>query len=753
MKIKISVRYRTNPGEALVLTTPKFRYEMACLVGDLWSIELTDRAFRAGAEFRFEVCSGTRTVRKEWRSHSLRFPKTGDLEIRSVWTERPENPVLQTPAFRDVLLKRPERDRKRRSEGNLIFVVSRGGLLPTQSLAIVGNGKTLGGWDKPIIMNGWDYPQWSVDLDVKDAFEYKFVVVETATGKILAWEEGPNHLFAEMPRSGSTLVITEVKPRFSLPQWRGAGIAVPVFSLRSKESFGCGDFHDLKMLAGWASSCGQKVIQILPINDTTLDGSWQDSYPYNSISAFALHPQYLHLPSLGIEKDARYLELQKELEALPGEDYEKVNRAKKAYALEAFKKDKSVLETPQYKAFEDANAFWLLPYAKFRAEKDNCPEAFHCFVQYHLHLQLKEAADYARSLGIILKGDLPIGVSRDGCDVRTNPELFHLDSQAGAPPDAFATDGQNWGFPTYNWEAMAREGYLWWKRRLGKMSEYFDAYRIDHILGFFRIWEIPLEYKSGLMGHFNPALPYSREELEAKGLEPDGELFLEDPRKKGYYHPRISSAGKNPLYEEFFYGRNEECWKESAMAKLPALTGCTGMLACGEDLGMIPACVPDVMESLDILSLEIQRMPKQYGREFADTASYPHLSVCSTGTHDTSTLRAWWEENPEASQRYYNAVLGHEGDAPAECTPEICREIIRLHLESPSMFAIFPLQDWLSIDGAVRYQGKPEDERINIPANPRHYWRYRMHCTLESLFSNDALTSLIRGMTVYAGRA
>ena len=356
-----------------------------------------------------------------------------------------------------------------------------------------------------------------------------------------------------------------------------------------------------------------------------------------------------------------------------------------------------------------------------------------------------------------------------------------MDSQAGAPPDAFAVDGQNWGFPTYNWEKMAEDGYQWWKNRLHKMNEYFDAFRIDHILGFFRIWEIPLKYKTGLMGYFNPALPFSADELRNWGFDVSGGryitpqegwdetdvLFIEDPRKKGFYHPRISAPlssrayfaldeGQkerfNLLYNDFFYHRNDGCWKESAYRKLPALLDATGMLACGEDLGMIPACVPETMADLNILSLEIQRMPKDPKVLFADPATYPYLCVCATGTHDMAPMRAWWEEDRALTDRFYHEMLHHIGDTPYFCEPWVCEQIIFQHMQSPAMFAILPLQDWVSIDGDVRYPGNPADERINVPAIPRYYWRFRMHSTLESLIGNDKLNKQIRNLVLNSGR-
>src|SRR5208337_2896442 len=143
---------------------------------------------------------------------------------------------------------------------------------------------------------------------------------------------------------------------------------------------------------------------------------------------------------------------------------------------------------------------------------------FHRFLQYHLEAQLVEATQYAHSKGVILKGDIAIGVCRYGADAWEQPELFHTDMQAGAPPDAFAAKGQNWGFPTYNWPRMKQDGFAWWKQRFEQMSCYFDAFRIDHILGFFRIWSIPMHAVEGILGNFVPAIPVKLEEFRQRGI-------------------------------------------------------------------------------------------------------------------------------------------------------------------------------------------------------------------------------------------
>ena len=811
MTTNIQVHYRTAWGESIQLRVGKRRIPMEPSFGELWQIVLTGRDIHDGDRFTFELVRDGKVVKREWREHLYAYHTPGkNIIVRSRWMERPYNSAFYSAAFSEVVFRRPDGcsfrhpGKEAGARGNVSIQVAAPEVRSHESLAIVGCGDFLGNWDRVHLMSDHLAPWWFLTMDIHEPIEYKFVVVDTQTKAIRLWEEGPNHFFAEVPPKDTQVMLADIQPRFPTEPWRGAGVAVPVFSLRKEDSFGVGEFHDLKKLVDWAVKAGQSVIQLLPVNDTTMTGGWQDSYPYNAVSSFALHPQFIHLPDAGVRKAAAYKAKPQELESLPAEDYEKVNDAKLALLRKLFKsaRGQAVAASAPYKAFMDENESWLGPYAVFCALRDEFgtpefstwgewsrfkdntvsrfvtgrPERaeavdFYCFVQYLLDVQLRDAVDYAHRHGVAIKGDLPIGVSRQSADAWQHPELFHMDSQAGAPPDAFAEDGQNWGFPTYNWEEMAKDGYAWWKARMGKMAQYFDAFRIDHILGFFRIWEIPSQYKSGLMGHFSPALPYSEEDLRLRGFNPgEGEgtdvLFVEDPRKKGYWHPRISGNKTarfaalpdhlkrryEELYTDFFWFRHNDFWRESAMRKLPALLRSTGMLACGEDLGMIPGCVPSVMDELNILSLEIQRMPKNPADAFGHPQNYPYWCVCATGTHDTSTLRAWWEEDRALTQRYYNEVLGCEGDVPYFCEPWVADLILSQHMHSPAMLAIIPLQDYLATDGELRYQGNPADERINIPAIPRHYWRYRMHCTLESLIGNDKFNAHIRTLVESAGR-
>ena len=581
------------------------------------------------------------------------------------------------------------------------------------------------------LLEDYSYVLYSGDLVARYEWEHHHRDAEdlkAAGGKTVRIRDSWN----DCPIPGCPFPRKHSAGIFDRPGFRGAGTAVPVFSLRGEDDFGIGEFADIQGFADWAARTGQCIIQLLPVNDTTRSGEWSDSYPYNPISAFALHPIYVHLPSVGVVQNDEYRSLQKELNSLPYVDYPRVSKLKNRYLREAFeRRGREDCATGEFKDFAARNADWLDDYAAFCSRRDGVPEDFYRWVQWHLDRQLSAAAKYAHSKGVYLKGDLPIGIGRDSADAAAFPKLFNLDSNAGAPPDFFSKEGQNWGFPTYDWEEMAKDGYTWWKRHLRKMSEYFDAFRIDHVLGFFRIWEIPVEFKGGRLGHFNPALPYSGEEIKAAGLPAEG-LFIEDPRKKGWFHPLISPDTSSleswqkerfdALWQDFFFHRHEAFWKYNALRKLPQLLFETGMLACGEDLGMVPACVNEVMDSQKILSLEMACMDK--GRP------WPYLSVCTTASHDMEGLR-----------------LQGAGDRD----PSECRGMLQGYADSQSMLAIFPIQDWLSMDGELR-ASDPKAERINNPANPDNRWCWRLHLSNRRLLDSPQFCTAVASIIADSGR-
>jgi 4-alpha-glucanotransferase len=900
MKITFSIRYYTTWGQMLhvVGSLPElgawnnvFAKEMHYIGDGNWTLEIEPDTEKLVQPFDFEykyfVSSDAGTVFEEWqKGRKLSVSDTTkDYCLMDNWLNRPQNMVFYSSAFAKSWFSRSVHKEKAKLKANFnkkiqikIFAPA---INDNQTLALVGNQPELGNWnlEKALILDDNNFPEWSVELDstkFAQLIEYKFCIIDKKNKSVVRWETGENRILS-IPDSkkNEIIIFSGLHFRDAGFEWKCAGTVIPVFSLRSKYSFGIGDFADLKYFVDWLSLTSQKILQILPINDTTQTHTWLDSYPYNTISIFALHPIYLRLDLLGKlndpKRDAFYRKKQKELNALEVVDYEQVEHNKWAFFCEIFNQEgEKTLSSEEFAEFFKNNKDWLLPYAAYSYLRDknytsdfnlwedykkydknkieklchpDMPQykeiALYYYLQFHLHRQLSEAKNYAHSKGIALKGDIPIGISKMSIEAWTEPNFFNIQCQTGAPPDDFSQTGQNWGFPTYDWKEMEADQFSWWQKRFRKMSDYFDAYRIDHILGFFRIWEIPESSVQGLLGYFSPALPLSVEEIQYAGFNFQPEryttahineyflpelfggytqevchvyidrsslqhfalkeefntqlkiktwfsgnedeknriirdglyaicnetLFIRDSRDLNRFHPRISAFysfiyreldKKNKyafdsLYCNYFYRRHNVFWKEQAYNKLLPLTSSTNMLACGEDLGMIPGCVPEVMNQLQIFSLEIERMPKDPNVEFTALWNLPYHSVCTTSTHDMDTIRMWWKEKPERTQRYYNNVLHFFGDAPAECPEEICELILYNHLNTRSMLTIIPLQDWLSIDRQIRRENANE-ERINIPANPLHYWRYRMHLFIEDLMDAGELNARIKDLIRNANR-
>ncbi len=815
----------------------------------------------------------------EWgKNRKLNKSEEGffSIHVKDYWrvSTREENPFF-TAAFTGNLWKRkgirPEENS--RKHFNHRFQLYAPKIDEDHYFCIIGNEEGLGQWnpERAVIMDDSNYPLWKADVfleGIDKPIHYKYGIYERKAKKMIGWEGGGNRsLDHDLTVIDNSLVVnTDMDYRYTQGNWRGSGVAIPVFSLRTSRSFGVGEFSDLKVLIDWAGKTNLKLIQILPINDTVATHSWTDSYPYAAISVFALHPIYLNLAEMGTLSDKKemdkFMKDGGKLNKNKVLDYESVMNLKSRFYKRLYDQDRDIfLKDPNYKKFFKENQDWLEQYAAFSYLRDKyeTPDftqweeyatydktkidqlvnpknkifddiAVHYFIQYHLHRQLCGVVEYAREKGVILKGDLPIGIYRNSVDAWVEPRLYHMDKQAGAPPDAYSISGQNWRFPTYNWEEMAKDGYAWWRRRLSQMAKYFDAYRIDHILGFFRIWEIPWESVEGLMGIFYPAIPMYKHEIESRGIyfdydrfcrpyirdymlqelfgeyreeviekflvpgehdfyklkptfdtqrkvleyfsgkanqeEENGKndqikyglytligniLFFEEPGSNGQaFHPKIAfhqtysykeldDRHKNILYDiyiHYFYRRQEDYWRDQAMIKLPAITKASDMLVCGEDLGMVPDCVPGVMHDLGILRLFIQRMPKETNGEFGRPADAPYLSVISPSCHDMSTVRGWWEEDRDRSQRYYNQILGHHGEGPFYCEPWISEEVLVQHLNSPAMWAIVPLQDLVAIEPKLRRKN-PKEEQINDPSNPHNLWQYRFHMNLEDLLKED----------------
>jgi len=898
MKLTFRLRYRTSFGQCLflcgdhdVLGGGDFQraVPLAYLDGEFWEVAVSlPTPPEVPFSYRYVLHQADGAVIEDLDHDRVVTPDLfarDEVLVIDSWNPvgAVEN-VFYTEPFRKVLLK-PNQTRLRIAPPlgpTHTFKVKAPLLAKDQTLCLLGSGTALGRWSTvaPLLLSrnpGEDFLSAQVDLGGEPfPLEYKYGVYDLTHGAFDRFEDGANRtLRAAAP--GQHTLVNDGFARLPATGWKGAGVAIPVFSLRSEKSFGTGEFTDLKPLADWAKSVGLKLIQILPVNDTGATHTWLDSYPYAAISAFALHPLYLNLARVATGKNQPLLKNlereRKRLNALDTVDYEAVMRAKLGFLQQIFPSQRAAtFASAEYQEFFARHQHWLAPYAAFCFLRDKFGTAdfnqwpdhrtyrasevealaaadpaacagieLNYFIQFHLHLQLRDAAEYVHAQGLILKGDIAIGVYRHGADTWQQPELFHLEMQAGAPPDAFAVKGQNWGFPTYHWPRMKADGFAWWKRRFEQMSGYFDAFRIDHILGFFRIWSIPAHAVEGILGYFVPAIPVQAAEFSSPGFpfrherytrpfitdavlreifgdasETVRREFLESNSAGGFalkpefatqrqveahfaklpddkrntqlkeglfdlisnvilfevedshgqeFHFRFGMENTasfqnldaetqrrlSGLYVDYFFRRQDEFWRREALQKLPALKRVTNMLVCGEDLGLVPACVPEVMRDLGLLGLEIQRMPKHSGQEFSRPADALYLSVVTPSTHDMSTIRGWWEEDRRSTQKFFNQELGRPGAAPSHCDPALNEAVVRQHLASPAMWSIFQLQDWLGLSAELR-RADEAAERINVPANPRHYWRYRMHLTLEQLLSAESFNLGVKDLIGQSGR-
>lgn len=890
MTVQFNIEYKAMFGEQIVVNIQteegELKLPLETTDGERWACDWCVEAPEKSYTYYYSVEREGRAVKTEWLmiKHQLEVnaKKAAVYTLYDHWKTMPEDAFLYSSAFTDCINHQAPQKMKPESGSKIVRLIVRAPQLRDgERLGVLGADKALGAWDvqKILPMTQHTYNEWVADIDATHLegshLEFKFVAFRNAKNELL-WENSMNRTVDLPEMKAGELVSYELdQASFALYNRKLAGTQVPVFSLRTRKSAGIGDFGDLKTMIDFVASTGQKVLQLLPINDTTITHTWTDSYPYSCISVFAIHPQYADLHALPELKDAKArAEAEKtraELNALDKIDYEKVNDFKINYLRQIFNQEGGkMMKTAEYKAFFQDTKQWLVPYAQYSylrdkngtADFNQWPDhqvwdeaerkaltdpktaayknvAFFYFVQFVLDRQMQEAHEHAKAKGVILKGDIPIGVNRNGCDVWMEPKYFNLNGQAGAPPDDFSANGQNWGFPTYNWFEMLKDGCQWWNRRFKNMARYFDAYRIDHVLGFFRIWEIPVHSVHGLLGQFAPALAMSREEIESYGLhfqedrftrpfitdwvldrvfhERAGEvkekyldrldderyqmkpevdtqrkvealfadvtdekelwlrdglyalisdvLFVRDHTNPGVFHPRISAqldfiyeslydndkAAFNRLYNDYFYRRNNQFWYQEAMKKLPKLVQATRMLVCAEDLGMVPDCVPWVMDELKILSLELQSMPKDPSVKFGHLSRNPYRSVCTISSHDMPTLRMWWDENVQRTQEYYNTMLYRQGPAPHPLPGWLASDIISRHLTSPSMLCILSIQDWLATDEALRLPDA-DAERINIPANPKHYWRYRMHLNIEDLAADKRFVQNITEMISQSGR-
>lgn len=883
MKLYFNVDYSTKVGESLELVINEEgaiskSHTMFCTENGVWKCEVD--YFSKSVSYQYRLIDEKRIVlREEFVLHHLHFSHNyKEFLIFDEWNNKnfPENYLNNKILYNKLNHFVPEKVIVLKKHTHL-FRIEAPVYNPNWKIVIFGSTASLGNWDyeKAIHLVQTDVGVWEVSLEIpeNEHIQFKYCLFDSHEGRVIDVEAGENRYTVANMSKDTLQIVSNHYFKFKLYQmYHDAGVAVPVFSLRSEEGFGVGEFSDMKKLADWAKETDLGIIQILPINDTTANYSWTDSYPYAAVSVYALHPQYISLENLDFPLPENLVEkFQSEksaLNLLELIDYEKMISGKWKYLKAVFTTEKEqIYKDRSFKKFIKDNESWLVAYAAFCVLRDkyktpnftewkthkkyiagkiapffspkskNYDEAMlHVWVQYQLHKQLKDAVDYMHRLGVSVKGDLPIGIYRYSVEAWTEPELFGMDFQAGAPPDQFTELGQNWEFPTYNWEAMKKDDYRWWKNRFKALEQYFDAMRIDHILGFFRIWRMPISATQGLLGYFYPAVPIVLDEFKARNIpfnferyctpfingqilwdylaENSGkalefintnfdgtysfkeefntqrklsDFFKKDPRgpieeplislcanvlflteeRNGetVYHPRfnvyktesyqyLSDWEKKAIYDvynDYFFRRQDHLWSEKAMEKLPVILNATKMLICGEDLGMVPDCVPLVMDELAIIALKVQRMPSE-NIPFYDPKKAGYLNVVTASSHDSSTLRQWWKEDPALTQKYFNQQLGQYGKAPEELDADLSEIIMKQHLYNNAMLAIFPIQEFLATDTALTNKDM-DNERINNPAVFPHYWRYRMHLNLEDLKNNTSFNQKISDWIKDSGRA
>lgn len=498
------------------------------------------------------------------------------------------------------------------------------------------------------------------------------------------------------------------------------GINVPLFALRSVHSSGIGEYLDLIPLIDWCAEVGLDVIQLLPLNDTGPETS-----PFSALSAIALDPKYLSLNSLPNVRDYPNLPvLMESLRALNGAQliqYEKIHDLKQLFLRQYFAAEAAaIMETSDYQKFVSEQD-WLEGYCLYKTMRnrylgenwDRWPSEvrdpkpalvkelseryqreinYHRVVQYLCYQQMKRVREYAESKGVLLKGDIPILINRESADVWLCRELFDLKLTAGAPPDMYAEEGQKWGFPLYNWVAHEKEQFHWWKNRLRYVANFYHLYRLDHIVGFFRIFAIPFD-KTPSEGYF---LPNQKEACNAQGKAILEMMVRESP-----------------------------------------------LLPIGEDLGVIPPYVRATMHQLGICGTKVPRWERNWkgDESFIPATTFDPLSMTTLSTHDSQGFRMWWEEYPEEAELYSES---RNWEHSPVWSPELqSRALMDAH-RSSSLFHIDLLQELLALFPELVWTSG-EEERINTPGTiDRRNWRYRFRPPIEEIAHHKGLKEKIK---------
>ncbi|MCQ2576422.1 MAG: 4-alpha-glucanotransferase [Treponema sp.] len=661
------------------------------------------------------------------------------------------------------------------------------------------------------------------------------------------------------------------------------GVVVPLGAIYTKENSIIGEFADLIPFSEFCKKANIKIIQLLPVNDTGTQSS-----PYSGLSAFALHPIYIRLNEVPgftelyetnqkFKKD--YTAFVKAHKYTNRYDYDEILNSKNYFLREIYNASEtgtSGKASDELKKFIKANP-WVTTYSVYKNLKWKYMQAswkswdkadqkksaeeitalwndkklakehlFYVWTQFIAAQQFEAAVKAVHQQGILLKGDMPILMNEDSCDAWAYPQYFNQDLRAGSPADGENPTGQNWGFPTYNWKNLKADNYCWWIDRLKSAEKYYDAYRLDHILGFFRIWAIPSGDCNALNGHTEPYAFIKKDELYELGFDDDRIRWLSQPHvptsviedvtwnhevahniletlcdrigneelwlfnKKvtgsqyiwdcdlssfvddsaayrikdalvNYWSNRtLLEVAKNKFVPMWTYNKstswgtlnaqeitqltemfdklnkkNEKLWAKQADEIFTAICSSVKMKACGEDLGVGIACVPEVMEKHNILGLRVIRWSRKWseeGQPYVPFEDYTPLSVATTSVHDSSTIRQWFEAEPELPFLKSKETVSAESTKEAikeelTFTPEIACTIMKECGKSASMWYISPLQDFLYINKKYWLENS-DDERINVPGTVNKFnWTYRLPVSLEDLNKDKKLIEQIKDIT------
>lgn len=498
------------------------------------------------------------------------------------------------------------------------------------------------------------------------------------------------------------------------------GITLPLSALRSKNSCGIGEFLDLIPVIDWCKRTKFDVIQLLPLND-----SGSDSSPYNALSSCALNPIYLSLYAMPLldefpDLKKKLPEIQ-ELSLSQRISFHDVQSRKLKWLRDYF--EKMAPNLIKVRAFFDfvSNNAWVKEYALFKAIKDRLGQnswatwpkelkdltqkafdslmdeywsdvSFYIAMQFFCYQQYEQIKKHAVENQVFIKGDIPILISPDSADVWAHTDFFDLSLAAGAPPDAYNKKGQYWGFPLYKWDVKKKTQYKWWKQRLSCASNCFDIYRIDHVVGFFRIWAIPL-----------------------------GKLPIE-----GHYIPE-----------------NESLWLSQGKELLEMLLSSSNMLPIAEDLGVVPPFVRPCLSELGICGTRVMRWERKWDEDgkVIPLEDYPALSLTCISTHDSETLQIWWKNYPDEAKPFAEFKKW-------EYTPDLSiqqrKELLWDSHHTSSLFHINLLQEYFAMFPELTWTN-PEDERINVPGEllPTN-WTYRFRPSVEEFTKHEALETALQ---------